>query len=90
MLRSFSCAPTIGDEAQGTPLVVLMTPPTRVFEDIPVDWEVRTADVRYVSWVLDSTTEIDVIFSTVRFATDMIWYPETARALSPTEEEVWQ
>ena len=60
-----------------------MTSPTRVFEDTPVDWEVCRADVRCIYWVLDSTTDIDVIFSTVRFAADTIWYPEIARALSP-------
>jgi len=83
VLRSFGCVPAVGKEAEYIPLAVVVTPPTRAFEDIPIDWEVCTADVRCVYWVLNSTTEIDVIFSTVRFATDMIWYPEIAGALSP-------
>jgi len=40
-------------------------------------------DVRCIAWVLDSTTDPDVIFSTVRFAADTILYPEIAGALSP-------
>ena len=60
-----------------------MTPPTRVFKDISINWEVCEADVRCISWILDSTTDTDVIFSTVWFAVDTIWYPEIAGALSP-------
>jgi hypothetical protein len=33
--------------------------------------------------MLDSTTDPDVMFSTVQFAVDIIWYPEIAGALSP-------
>jgi len=58
-------------------------PPTRIFEDISIDWEVCSGDARCISWVLHSTTDPDVILSTVRFAADMIWYPEIAGALSP-------
>ena len=83
MLRSFGCVPGVGEEAERTPFAVVVTPPTRVFEDVSIDWEVCTADARCVSWILDSTTETDVIFSTVRFAADMIWYPEIAGVLSP-------
>ena len=61
-----------------------MTPgSSRVFEDIVVDWEAYKADIRCIPCVLDSTAGIDVILSAVRFATDMIWYPEFAGALSP-------
>ena len=64
------------------PLAVVIMPSTRAFEDIPIDLEVCEADVRCIFWVLNSTTETDVILSTVRFAADTIWYPEVARALT--------
>ena len=83
MARSFRYAPAVGEEAEHIPLAVVAIPPDRVFKDTPIDLEVCEADARCIYWVLDSTTEIDVIFSTVRFAADMIWYPEIARALSP-------
>jgi len=56
---------------------------TRRFEDAPTTWDVYKADIRCISWVLSSTTDADVIYSTVRFAGDMIWYPEVVGALSP-------
>ena len=40
-------------------------------------------DVHCVAWLLYSSTYSDVIYSTVRFAADTIWYSEIARALSP-------
>jgi len=82
VLRGFCCLPAIGEEAEHIPFAIV-TPPPRVFEDTPIDWETSKADVRCIYWVLDSTTDIDVIFSTVRFAADTVWYPEVARALSP-------
>ena len=83
VLRSFGGASALAEEAEGIPLAVVMAPPTWDFKGISIDWEVCKADVRCISWILDSTTDTDVIFSTVRFATDMIWYPEIAGALSP-------
>ena len=82
ILRGFRCVPAVGGETEHIPLAAVITSPTRVFEDTPIDWEVRRTDARCIYWVLDSTTDIDVIFSTVRFAADTIWYPEIARALS--------
>jgi len=82
-LRSFRCTPAAGEVAEDVPLAIIVTQPTRIFEDISVDWEACKADVRCISWILDSTTDTDVIFSTVRFAADTIWYPEIAGALSP-------
>jgi hypothetical protein len=82
VLRSLRCAPAVGGETEQIPLAIVVTPPTRVFEDVFIDW-VCTADARCIAWVLDSTTDIDVILSTVRFAADTIWYPEIATALSP-------
>jgi len=82
-LRSFRCVPAVGEGAEHVSLTTIVTQPTRVFEDTSVDWEACKADVRCISWILDSTTDTDVIFSTVRFAADTIWYPEMAGALSP-------
>ena len=82
-MRVFGCTPVVTTEAEDIPLASVAAAPARVFEDIVVNWEVCKADVRCISWVLDSTTDIDVILSTVRFAADTIWYPEIAGALSP-------
>ena len=81
--RGFDYTPALAEQAECIPLAVVVVPPARIFEDVFIDWEVYKADTRCISWVLDSTTDIDVIFSTVRFAADMIWYPEIAEALSP-------
>jgi len=83
MLGSFGCVSATKEDAEHIPLVVVVASHARIFEDISVDWEVCRADVRCISWVLDSTTDIDVIFSTARFAADMIWYLEIVEALSP-------
>jgi len=83
VLRSFGGASVAVEGAGDVPLAVVVAPPTWDFEGISIDWEVCKADARCISWILDSTTDTDVIFSTVRFAADTIWYPEIAGALSP-------
>ena len=83
VLRSFICIPTGAEETEHIQLAVLMAPPTQIFEDVPIDWDICKEDIRCISWALYSTTDTDVIFSTVRFAADMIWYPEIVGALSP-------
>ena len=83
VLRSFCGASAAAEGAEDIPLAVVMALPTWDFKGIPIDWEVCEADARCISWILDSTTDTDVIFSTVRFAADTIWYPEIAGALSP-------
>jgi len=83
VLGGFCCTPAVAGGVAHIPLAAVVTSPTQIFGDISIDWEVCRSDVRCVSWVLDSTTDTDVIFSTVRFAADMIWYPEIARALAP-------
>jgi len=83
VLKSFRRTSAVVEEAERIPLAVVVTSPTRIYEDISINWEVCKADVRCVCWVLDSTTDIDIILSTVRFAADMTWYPEIAGALSP-------
>jgi len=82
-LKSFHCLPVIAHGAEGIPVAAVVVPPTRIFEDISIDWEACKADARCISWVLYSMTDPDVILSTVRFAADTIWYPEVAGALSP-------
>lgn len=64
------------------PLAVVEEP-TRIFNDAHIDWVTHGADARCVTWVLYSTTDHDVIQSSVRFAADIIWYPEIAGTLSP-------
>ena len=81
--RVFGCTLVVAAEAEDIPLATVTTAPTRVFKDIDINWEACKADARCIFWVLDSTTDTDVIFSTVRFAADTIWYPEIAGALSP-------
>ena len=62
---------------------IVIVPPTRIFENMSVDLEVCKGDSRCVWWVLDYTTDTDVIFSTARFAADMVWYLEAAGVVSP-------
>ena len=83
VLVNFGCVPAVAGEAEHIPLTIVATSPARIFEEISINWDVCRADVRCISWVLDSTTDADVIFSTVRFAADLIWYPEIVGALSP-------
>ena len=79
ILRSLGGASVVAEGTEDIPLAVVMAPPTWDFKEISIDW----ADARCISWILDSTTDTDVIFSTVRFAADTIWHPEIAGALSP-------
>ena len=69
-------------ETPEIPLAVVATP-VQIFGEAHVDWDGCEADTRCIAWLLHSTTDINVIYSTVRFAADMIWYPEIAGALSP-------
>jgi len=82
-LESFRCVPAVAEEAEDIPIAVVVAPPTRIFENILIDWEDTKADACCISWMLDSTTDPDVILSTVRFVADTIWYPEIAGAVSP-------
>jgi len=70
---------------QETPEISLtvMTAPVWISEEIVIDWDGCKTDTHCIAWLLCSSTNSDVIYSTVRFATDTIWYPEIARALSP-------
>ena len=83
VLGTFGCVSAVTQEVEHIPLAVIVTPHTPIFKDVFIDWEVCRTDARCISWILDSTTDTDVIFSTVRFAADMVWYPEIAGALSP-------
>jgi len=70
------------EDIEHIPLAIV-EPSGQLFGKISIDWEVCKGDIRCISWVLDFTTDGDVIFSTARFAADTIWYPEIAGALSP-------
>ena len=81
-LNTLGCVAAVLPEMENIPLVTV-TSPIRIFDDVSLDWENCKADTRCIAWVLYSTTDTDMIFSTVRFAVDIIWYPEIAGALSP-------
>ena len=81
VLRNLGCGSGAWD-IEHIPLAVVDSP-SFLSGVTPIDREVCKADVRCVYWVLNSTTDSDVIYSTVRFAADMIWYPEIADGLSP-------
>jgi len=81
-LQDLGCGSGALEEIEHIPLAVV-EPSNRLFGAIAIDRGVYKADARCVYWVLSSTTDSDVILSTVRFAADMIWYPEIAGALSP-------
>ena len=83
VLESRGCIPAVAEEAEQIPLAAVLEQPTQIFENNLFDWKACEADIRCISWMLESTTDPDVILSTVRFAADMIWYPEIAGALSP-------
>ena len=63
--------------------LALVAGPTRIFNDVHIDWMTHRADARCIAWVLHSTTDHDVILSSVRFAADIIWYPAIAGVISP-------
>jgi len=81
-LQNLGCVPGAPEVVGQIPLAIV-EPPAWFFGEISIDWEVCKADTRCISWMLDSTTDSDVIFCTARFAADMILYPEIAGALSP-------
>ena len=82
LLCSFGHTTALPQETPQIPLAVVTTP-AQIFEENQIDWDSYKADAHCIAWVLHSTTDLDVIYSTVRFATDTIWYPEIARAVSP-------
>ena len=82
--ESSGCISGEPEEIGHIPLTVVTSPsPARIFEGYSIDWEVCKAESRCISWILSSTTDIDVIYSAVRFTADTIWYPEIAGTLSP-------
>ena len=80
-----SLARTSAAQIHATPEIPLtmVAEPTRIFDDAHIDWVTHGADACCVVWVLCSTTDHDVILSSVRFAADIIWYPAIAGVLSP-------
>ena len=82
-LRCFHCGSTVEEGAEGIAQADVVVAPARIFEDVPVNWEVCKGDSRCIWWAFDYSTDVDVIFTTARFAADMTWYPEIAGAVSP-------
>ena len=84
-VEGFHC----GSTEEGTEGIVplVFVPSTRIFEDTLKDTslnlEVLQGDSRCIWWVLNYTTEPDVILPTARFAADIVWHPEIAGAVSP-------
>jgi len=81
VINSLCCAPNM---PVGVPLAGVASP-VKVFDDLTFDWERYRADARCIAWMLSSTTDNDVILSTVHFAADTVWYPATAGTLSPRD-----
>jgi len=67
VLESFGCVLTVVEELEHIPLAIIAEPPTRISEDILINRGVCKGDARCISWLLESATDPDVIFSTVRF-----------------------
>ena len=82
IVGGFGCAAAPPWEAPETPLA-LATTPVRIFADARIDWGSCMAETRCIAWILSSTTDSDVIHSTVLFAADTIWHPEIAGAIPP-------
>jgi len=53
------------------------------FGNVSTDWESSMTDACCISWMLNFTTDSDVIFYGAQFAADAVWHPKTASALSP-------
>jgi len=79
-LQNFGRTPNPPEETQQTPLSAVGQP--WYFGENRIDWEACKADARCISWILNFTTDSDVIFYGARFAADTIWYPKIADVLS--------
>jgi len=66
--------------SENVPLAVVVEPTPTQF-DTHMHWANHEADARCVAWVLYSTTDKDVILSSVRFAAEIVLYPAIARTL---------
>jgi len=84
VMNSFCSAPNAQRETVEVPLATVASP-VKIFDNFTFDWERCEADARCISWMLSSTTDNDVILSTVHFAADTVWYPATAVTLSPRD-----
>jgi len=81
-LQNLGCVSGVPEGMGHVPLTIV-EPPTWFFGETFIDWKTCKADTRCISWMLDSATGSDVIFSTARFAADTTLYPEIAHVLSP-------
>ena len=57
--------------------------PSPLFDAKLVKWDQHRDDSECVLWVMDASTDADVLFFTFRFAAEIIWYPEIAKSLCP-------
>jgi len=83
IIEGLACASTTQTHVTPEIPLAVVAEPTRIFDDSHIDWVTHGADARCVAWVLYSTTDHDVILSSVHFSADIIWYPTIAGALSP-------
>jgi len=81
-LQNLGCCLGAREEIEHIPLAVVDLP-SCLSGVTPIDREICKADARCIHRVLNSTTDSDVVYSTVRFAADLIWCPEIADGLSP-------
>ena len=57
--------------------------PSPLFDAKLVKWDQHRDDSECVLWVMDASTDADVLFFTFRFAAEIVWYPEIAKSLCP-------
>ena len=57
--------------------------PNPLFDAKLVKWDQHRGDSECVLWVMEASTDADVLLFTFRFASEIIWYPEIANSLCP-------
>ena len=57
--------------------------PSPFFDAKLVKWDQHRDDSECVLWVMDASTDADVLLFTFRFAAEIVWYPEIAKSLCP-------
>lgn len=54
-----------------------------LFSEELVHWNQHRENAGYVLWIMETNADVDILLSTFRFATSIIYYPETATSLCP-------
>ena len=57
--------------------------PSPLFDPKLVKWDQHRDDSECVLWVMEASTDADVLLFTFRFAAEIVWYPAIARSLCP-------